>query len=58
MIEIGERVECIERSSPHYKKRGEFVGFLANGFKVRFDDGTSGLFLANSLKKDIEEREG
>lgn len=51
MIKLGERVECTDKKSSHFGKQGAFIGFLANGIKIQFDDGTEGLFLANSLKK-------
>ncbi|WP_336769795.1 hypothetical protein [Bacillus bombysepticus] len=51
MIKIGERVKCTDKDSQHYGKQGAFIGYLANGLKIQFDDGTEGLFLACSLKK-------
>lgn len=51
MIEIGERVECTDRKSIYLGERGTFAGFLANAFKIRFDSGKEGLFLACDFKK-------
>lgn len=51
MIKAGERVECTDSKNPHFGKKGTFTGFLANGLKIKFDDGTTDLFLASSLKK-------
>jgi hypothetical protein len=50
VIKVGERVECVDQQSPNFGKKGYFIGFLANGFKIKFDDGSSELFLASDLK--------
>ena len=57
MIKNGVRVECIDKKSSHFGKAGTFIGFLSNGLKVKFDDGTQDLFLASSLKKLKEEND-
>lgn len=50
-MEIGQRVECTDKKSTAFGKQGVFEGFLANAWKVTFDDGGTGLFLACDLKK-------
>ena len=51
MIEIGQRVECIDKECEHFGKNGTFTGYLANGLWVEFDDGRKSLYLPSSLKK-------
>lgn len=51
MIKVGERVECIEKKSMFFGQKGTFTGWLANGLKVKFDNGREGLFLVCDLKK-------
>jgi hypothetical protein len=50
MLTIGERVECVDKKSTHFGEKGNFIGWVANGFKVKFDNGKEDLFLACDLK--------
>lgn len=51
MIADNTKVECTDRESPFFGKQGVFIGYLANGMKIKFVDGKEGLFLPSSLKK-------
>lgn len=50
MIEVGERVKCIDRNSDLFGEKGTFTGWLANGLKVKFDNGKTGLYLPCDLE--------
>lgn len=51
MIKVKERVECVDEKSSHFGEKGTFIGYIANGLKIKFDDGKEDLFLPSSLRK-------
>jgi len=51
VLKIEDRVECVDEKCPNFGERGTFIGWVANAFKVKFDNGKEGLYLACDLKK-------
>lgn len=51
MIEKGQRVKCIKSNCVSFGQEGVFIGHLANAWRVKFDNGSEGLYLPDELRK-------